>query len=94
MSDLKAFGDAALVDGVDVVDPDRHPGALVGGLVAVGAERPLVGAAAAAALAVAAQEDLAAGRLDHPNPGASSEGSAFHSNPLRQPSFSNHAKLS
>ena len=51
MGDLEAVGDAALVDGVDVVDPDRHPHAFVGGLVAVGAEGRVVGAFAAAALA-------------------------------------------
>src|SRR5438105_15616410 len=29
-----------------------------------------------------------------PNPGPAAEASGFHSNPLRQPSFSNQAKLS
>jgi hypothetical protein len=62
--DVEAFAEAALMDVVDVVDPDRHPHAFVGGLVAVGAERRVVGAFAAAALAVAAQEDLAAAGLD------------------------------
>jgi hypothetical protein len=38
MGDVEAVGDAALVDGIDVVHPDRHPDAFVGGLVAVGAE--------------------------------------------------------
>src|SRR4051794_34775486 len=62
--DVEAFANAALMDGVDVVDPDRHPHAFVGGLVAGAAERRVVGASAAAALAVAAQENLAAAGLD------------------------------
>jgi hypothetical protein len=57
VGDLQAFGDRALVRGVDVVDPDRHPRALVGLLPGVGAGRRGL-AAAAAALPVAAQEDL------------------------------------
>src|SRR6266567_3268766 len=64
MGDVEAFIDAALVDVVDVVDPDRHPCALVRGFVAVGAERLLVGAFAAAALSVAAEEDLGAVGFD------------------------------
>src|SRR5579859_4750983 len=64
VGDVEAVGDAAFVDGVDVVHPDRHPYAFVGGLVAVGAKSRVVGAFAAAALAVAAEEDLAAAGLD------------------------------
>ena len=43
---------------VDVIDPDRHPGALVGLLIGPGAAGRRVRAAPSAALAVTAQEDL------------------------------------
>src|SRR5947209_14736772 len=47
--DLEALLDAVAMDGVDVIDPDRHPHSLI---------------AAAAALAVLAQEDLGLARAD------------------------------
>src|ERR1043166_5626856 len=61
--DLQPLLDAAALDGVDVVDPDRHPHALVAALVPLGAECHQRVALAPPALPVLAEEDLAvAGR--------------------------------
>src|SRR5688572_30304705 len=62
--DLQPFLEALPVDGVDIIDPDRHPHAVFRGVVAVGAERPLERALAPTALAVQAEEDLAVSRAD------------------------------
>src|SRR4026208_110643 len=67
--DVKTLLETALVDGVDVVHPDRHPHALVGGIVPFRPERPLESAPAPAALGVLAQEDLALARAHAPEVG-------------------------
>ncbi len=56
-----------LVDGIDVVDPDRHPDALVRPVVE--SMRRCKRALAASALAVLAQEDLALAGADAPKRG-------------------------
>src|SRR5262249_37241791 len=68
-SDLKTLLKAALVDSINVLHPNRHPHALVGGIVAFGAKRHLEGALASTALGVLAQEDLAVARANAPNRG-------------------------
>jgi hypothetical protein len=52
--DLKALLKAMLVDGINIVDPDRHSNTFVSGFVAFGAERHLDGAFATTALGVLA----------------------------------------
>src|SRR6266404_6100267 len=60
--DLDTLFKAVLVDGIDVVDPDRHPDAMV---LAIGkAPRRCQIAFAATALPVLTQEDLALPRAD------------------------------
>src|SRR5215471_7765400 len=59
---LDALLNAAAVNGVDVVDPDRHPDRLLGGLVRLRAERHRLVATSAAALPALAEEDLALAR--------------------------------
>src|SRR6185436_18284914 len=60
--DLLCF--AVALDRVDVVDPDRHPDALVAALVALGAEGHQRLALAPPALPVLAEEDLAGAGAD------------------------------
>src|SRR5262245_24395262 len=67
--DVEALVETMLVDGVDVIDPDRHPGALVGRRVAVGPEGRLHATVAPAALRALAQEDLALAGADGPEGG-------------------------
>src|SRR4029079_15918508 len=67
-SDGESLSDAVRVHRVDVVDPDRHPHALLLAVVAVGAERPLHRAPPASALAVLAEEDLARARAHAAEP--------------------------
>src|SRR3954468_20764664 len=55
--DLDPLLDAVAVDGIDVVDPDRHPDALVP--VVIDAECRRYIALAAAALTILTKEDLA-----------------------------------
>src|SRR5262245_34983688 len=55
---LEALREAPLVDGVHVVHPDRHPAALVRGIVAVGSSRFRERAPPPASLRVQAEEDL------------------------------------
>src|SRR5262249_36137676 len=57
--DVEALFEAALVYGVDVAHPDRHPHAFVRALIAEGAERHFVGTLTPAALPILAEEDLA-----------------------------------
>src|SRR6185503_4448694 len=57
--DLDALLHAALVRGVDVLDPHRHPDALLERLVRPGAERHRQAGAPAAALPAFAEENLA-----------------------------------
>ena len=64
--DLDVVGEAVLVDGVDVIDPDGHPDAFV---VVVSGEGFDVRALAAAALAVVTEEDLDLPALDRPKSG-------------------------
>lgn len=65
-SDLDVVGEAVLMDGVDVIDPDRHPDAFV---VVVGGEGFGVRAFAAAALSVMTKEDLDRAALDRSKTG-------------------------
>lgn len=58
-----------LVDGVDIVDPNRHPDPVVAFLVPVGTERERRRAASPAPLRVLAKEDLAVPRADAAEPG-------------------------
>src|SRR4051812_4069817 len=60
--DLDALFDAVAMDGIDVIDPDRHPHAFV--LVIVDSERRGHVALAAPALAVLTEEDLAVAGAD------------------------------
>src|SRR4051794_22689181 len=60
--DLDSLFDAVAMDGIDVVDPDRHPDALV--LVIVHSERRGNVALAATALAVLTEENLAVAGKD------------------------------
>jgi hypothetical protein len=87
--DLKTLRKAPLVDSVDVVDPDRHPHASVGRIIAFRAERLLESALAATALRVLAQKDLTLARAHPPNVAGLPQ-----SQPFCHPSFSNQAKLS
>src|SRR6185436_17242770 len=57
--DVETLLQAAPMDGVHVPDPDRHPGALVRGLVALGAKRHLHSAVPPPSLCTLTQEDLA-----------------------------------
>lgn len=59
MRDFQFFGEASLMYLVDVIDPDRHPGALVCSLVGPWAGLDVL-AAAPTALPGAAQEDVIA----------------------------------
>src|SRR5579863_9047588 len=56
-SDVEAGGEAFLVDGVHVIDPDRHPDAFVERVVNVAGEGGRVGTFAAAALCALAEKD-------------------------------------
>ena len=58
MGDVEAVGDAALVDGVDVVHPDRHPDTFIGGFIAALSKCGGVTAAAPTALPALAEKDL------------------------------------
>src|SRR5436305_14499277 len=60
--DLDSLFDAVAMDGIDVIDPDRHPDALV--TVVVDAECRGNVALAASALAVLTEENLASARAD------------------------------
>src|SRR5262245_54230065 len=57
--DVESLRLAMAVNGIDIVHPNRHPCALVGGWVALGAEGHLDAAIATATLRAQAQEDLA-----------------------------------
>src|SRR5436190_18992197 len=56
---FESLREAMMVDGVDVINPDRHPHALVGAIVAFTTERHLEGALATPPLTVFTQEDFA-----------------------------------
>src|SRR5438874_7038896 len=55
---FQSLFETVTMDAVDVVDPDRHPDAFVGRLIAIGTERRLRFALAAAALTALAKKDL------------------------------------
>ena len=74
--------------GIDIVDPNRHPRALVGGVVPFRTERALELALAATALGVLTQEISHSPEQTPPKPGG-----VPHSQPFVHPSFSNQAKL-
>ena len=69
--DLKTLLKATPVDGVDVVDPDRHPRSLVSSIVTFWPDRLLESALAPTALGVLTQEDLALARANAPKVGGS-----------------------
>src|SRR5262245_535664 len=61
---FNALFKAVLVNGVDIVHPDRHPGPFVAAFVPLRAKRHLVTAFASAALAALAEKDFALARAD------------------------------
>src|SRR5262245_6523892 len=59
---LQALFETPLVNGVDVVDPDRHPDALISRVIAAWTERHLNSTSASAALGIQAEKDLTLAR--------------------------------
>ena len=62
--DFQVLIDTATVDGIDIVDPDGHPDALVDRVVADGTEGRCDGAPPPATLAALAQQDFAVAGMD------------------------------
>src|SRR2546425_12084069 len=67
--DVETLLQALPMNDVDIVHPDRHPDAPVGGLVAVGTEGHLHATVATTALGALAQEDFALTRANTPEGG-------------------------
>src|SRR5438093_8512259 len=61
---LESLFDTTPIDGIDVVDPDRHPHALVSRVVTVRSERFVERASTPPALGVLTQENLALAGTD------------------------------
>ena len=82
---VQSLSDADLVHFIDVIDPKRHPRALVSGFVIIDLERRLVAALPTATLRTLTKENLDFARADCSKRGRRSPVPKFFPAPLREP---------